>query len=724
MRARHLGARKTLIIAAAVATLAVSTGVISVLAVHDEEFQLDGDVSASTTTTYPTVDPGSPPTVTPNTQSLDWDSVFTSSGTNRSPLPADFRSAGFKRDFLSNATTGAFITSDTTTFATGSKDTLPISGWQCNFDNNVNSKIDVMNAYAAKYLDPASGDEIMYFALERNTNTGDANVGFWFLQQTVDCETSGGAVTFSGAHQDGDVLVVSQFSGGGDVSTINAYRWNGGASGSLGTTPIASGVDCRGSTVGPNDSICGVANTADINTSWPTANFKDKVGTKLRVAEFFEGGINLTDTNLGGRCFNTFIGDTRSSTSLTATLFDYAVGTVGECTSSTTTQAQDGSGASITTLAIPASGTVTVKDSATIAVTGVTAFNGSVTFYLCGPSTTAITSCSSTTGVQIGTAKAITANGSVTSDNATLTSVGSYCWTAVFSGDSAAGVPGSQDNGTNECFTLTPLTPTLTTQATSGPVNFGQSITDTISLTGTANKPGTGGVGPGGTINTTRGAGAGGTIHVDVYGPNSCASGAIVHSANLTVSGDNTAYGGVGSAVEFTPTAPGEYVFVASYNGDSPNTLGVAATPCASQPAAEKVTVRQIPTSISTSPNFIPNDSATISSTIAGDNLAANGTITFSLYGPTSGKTALENCTAGGATGRIYTEAILTGPAANSVTKTTSNTTAVSSDAVYYWLVTYAPPAGDTAHTGRQSRCSEIINVDLTGDAGPGTLFP
>ncbi len=79
----------------------------------------------------------------------------------------------------------AFVRADTTTFATGSKDTLPITpGWQCNFDNNVNSKIDVMNSYAATY-DAPNGDEILYFALERNTNTGTANVAFWFLQDEV-----------------------------------------------------------------------------------------------------------------------------------------------------------------------------------------------------------------------------------------------------------------------------------------------------------------------------------------------------------------------------------------------------------------------------------------------------------------------------------------------------------------------------------------------------------
>ena len=55
-----------------------------------------------------------------------------------------------------------------------------------------------------------------------------------------------GAVDFVGEHTDGDLLVVSEFTGGGDVSTINVYRWNGDdATGELGEDPVASGVDCR-----------------------------------------------------------------------------------------------------------------------------------------------------------------------------------------------------------------------------------------------------------------------------------------------------------------------------------------------------------------------------------------------------------------------------------------------------------------------------------------------
>jgi hypothetical protein len=143
-------------------------------AVHDLKFQLDGDVS---TTAY----------TTPNANQLyDWgnnsagDSSSPLTGTNGlfnvtdTPTPAPgteavtnnsnlvgdgktFAAASFRRDFRSgsgctlDSLSTTFCTSDTSTYATGSKDTLGIGngGWQCNKDNNVNSKIDIMNAYAA-----------------------------------------------------------------------------------------------------------------------------------------------------------------------------------------------------------------------------------------------------------------------------------------------------------------------------------------------------------------------------------------------------------------------------------------------------------------------------------------------------------------------------------------------------------------------------------------------
>jgi hypothetical protein len=702
-----------------VAGLVLATG--TVLAVHDETFQLDGDTAASTTTTVPPAgQPGS------HTQTVDWDSIFDSAGADTNPLPANFKDTGFKADLKTGGTPAAptFITSDNSTYATGSKDTLPISGWQCNQDNNVNSKIDVMNAYVVTYTN-AGGDKIQYFALERNTNTGTADVGFWFLQDAVGCESPGGAVTFTGAHLDGDVLVVSEFSNGGTVSTINVYRWdrnNGNADcnldpvgpncvvnaantpGSLRTTPIGAGVDCRNPNTPPGDSACAVSNTTangtngTITVPWQTANFKDGVGNKLRTSEFFEGGINLTDLKLGSKCFSSFIGDTRSSTSLTATLFDFAGGTSGSCGSGIVTTPQSGAGGTVAT-SIGTAARVDVRDHAVITVNGASAaFGGTVKFFLCGPLAAASTNNCSTGGVQIGTpltgetvaGSAGTAN--LNSDTATLTSAGRYCWRAEYSGDATVGIPPSSDpsksvadgGNVSECFTIAPVQPTLTTQA-SADVTLTNPITDTASLTGTAKQPGTDGVGPGGTINATAAsqANAGGSITFTVKGPNNCtASGLTVTPASVTVNGDNASYGPVSA----TPTALGTYTFVAQYINPTTNTLGAGPSGC--PPAAgegdEEVTVTGTAT-LATAQRWLPNDSAHVTGP-AGTTLSGN--VVFKLF---------NDATCGAGTGtQQYTQTIdvTTGSgAANDKLVSTSNTnvlvTVLNDGTAWSWLVSY-----------------------------------
>lgn len=712
---RHRRALGSAVVAVAALALVLTQ---SILAVHDLAFQLDGDVSASTSTT-----------VGGHTQGIDWSSLF-NADTTKKALPSNFTASVFSKDFLTTTKRGktVFDTSDSTTYTTGSKDTLEINtGWQCSASNNLLSKNDIMNAYATAYTDPNTGHQILYFALERNSNNGDANVAFWFLQNNADCDSSNGTASWSGTHTDGDILIVSAFTNGGGVSGIDAYRWNVvNGVGSLGTTSVAHGSDCN--STGGGDAVCATTNgsaspglDAAITTPWQTANTDDGVGTTLQPSEFFEGGIDLTAKGLGNHCFNTFVGDTRSSQSLTATIFDYARGVLGECSSSTSTQAKDGAGNSLTSVDIPATGTLAVKDTATVTVNGISSFSGTVQFYLCGPSTTTLTSCSSSTGTAIGSTHAITASGSV-DQTATLTSAGRYCWAAVFSGDATAGVPGSHDNGTNECFVVNPLQPTLATQATSGPVNFGDKISDTVTLSGTANKPGTGGLGNG-TINTTRGGVATGNITLTAYGPDSCSTVAY-GPVSLAASGDS-AVGGTGTTFEFQPSSPGQYVFVASYAGDSPNTLGVTATACSSQPSNEKVTVQQIPTSIKTKQSWYPNDTATVAASAG--NLASGGSVVFTLYSTSdcSGSvfyTETKSIT-GGSTDQTVSTANTTVPI-TTLFADAANSTAPATG-VYSWKVVYTPAAADTAHLGIQSACSaEHFNITYTNDNGPGTALP
>lgn len=744
---RHRGRRwLTAGLAVATSTAAViALGAAPALAVHDETFQLDGDVSAATTTN-----------VGGHAQSFDWDSFFNSSGSPiQSSLPdpsvPGFTASGFDRDFVVNAN-GSYNTSDSTTYTQGSKDTLNISsGWVCTASNNVTNKGDIQNDYAVAYTDPATGDQFLYFALERNSNSGDANVAFWFLQDgTANCSTANGTTAWTGNHQDGDILIVSAFTGGGSVSTINAYRWNGGANGSLGTTPVASGVDCRTTPSPPSDQACATANTQTITTPWLTNNNGKTTGLdhQLLPGEFFEGGINLTTSGLSGKCFNTFVGDTRSSQSLTATLFDFARGSLGECQSTTTTTPTPAAGSSTE---IPASANVTSSDSAAINVTGVPKFSGTVKFSLCGPLAPSSTTNCQTGGALIATKTLTDATSpdTETSGNVNLTEVGKYCWRAEYSGDSARGVPPSSDpnNATSqsECFTITPKTPALTTcsgtysSGTSptctpdGTVDFGSAVRDNANLTGTANEPGTGGVGDG-SINPTGGNGpAQGTITFKLFGPDTAGSTANCNTlaagfpaAGLTanVNGD-----GVYGPVSFTPTAPGVYHWKASYSGDSPNTLSTDTNSNCTD-SNEDVTVRQIPTSIATNQKVFPNDSATVTSSVAGNNLPAGGTVVFRLYGPTDGatpQTALQNCQAHGDTvgsgGLLYkeTQPIAGGDHSETV-GTTNNSVSVNTNDTFYWRVTYA--TGDTAHTGSQSDCVENVSTTFTNDSGPGTLFP
>jgi len=154
MRLRKYTGRKALIVAAAAATLVVSTGIASVLAVHDEDFQLDADVLASTGTSIG------------HAQTTDWDSLFDAAGAEKT-LPSNYTASGFTKDFTIGAN-NSFVTSDSTTYATGSKDTLPITGgWQCGKSNNVGDKVDILNAYSAVYQ---SGlDTILYFGVEKSS---------------------------------------------------------------------------------------------------------------------------------------------------------------------------------------------------------------------------------------------------------------------------------------------------------------------------------------------------------------------------------------------------------------------------------------------------------------------------------------------------------------------------------------------------------------------------
>jgi hypothetical protein len=729
------GRRRRALLFATVASVAALGAVLvaTALAVHDTgRFQLDGDASSAT-------QPGSPPAPA---ASDDWDKVCHQVNPLACPTGSN--------------TTGATAVSwtaepnlNSTIFTGGgSKDPQDVSNWLWKDGaGGLPDKDNLLHSFAARYslppdpVGPNAGDtacpapagsttcELLVFGSDRYDNSGDAQQGFWFFQNKIQANgaASGGGNKFTGVHKNGDLLVISDFSNGGTTSTITVYQWNSAVSGNLELLATSDDANCASST--PGDKFCGIVNPSTKTSPW---SFTDKSGSNSFLnGEFYEGGINLSQLGLGGECFASVASETRSSTSTTATLKDFVLANFGDCTSKTETTPVDNAGDPIPAggLNIPTDpnpASIQVKDKANITVAGVSSFNATVSFHLCGPTATDSTALCSTGGVDVGSV-ASTANGTVTSPAATVTSAGRYCWRADFSGDAAKGVPSSSDSRATECFIVNPVTPPLSTLA-GADVDFGQPVTDTATLTGTAHKPGTGGpTGSNGSINpTTLGGDATGTITFTLYKDtpaNPCtvkATGTGTNPQTVNVTGDGT-YG----PVSFTPDAPGKYIWVASYGGDPPNTN--ASSPSSCSDANEDVVVSQIPTNIKTKQSWFPNDTATVSASAG--NLGANGSVVFSLYDNATCDGAAKYTETKSITGGATSQEVSTsnGPGATGAFEITTGyaDAADSSTGRYSWKVVYTPAAGDTAHTGKQSTCdAEHFNIAYTNDNGPGSPLP
>jgi hypothetical protein len=628
-----------------------------------------------------------------------------------------------------NTTTVEFASQGATTGTTftggGSKDPLDISGWAWDQGTGgLPGKDILLNGFAARYSTAPSANcpgsaaqgscSQIFFGMDRFDNSGDAQNGFWFFQNqiTLGANKIGGGQSFNGVHMNGDVLVVSDFSVGGTTSTITVYKWNSTCTGAnkppnmncadsnlqlLGTSTAAN---CA--TALPDAAFCGIVNAANGTTApW---SFTDKSGnTSFAAGEFYEGGIDLSNFGLGNECFASTLAESRSSTSTSAVLKSFVLGQLGSCQSGVETQPQNSSGTDITHASVSiGSGSLQVKDQAAVTVTGISTWTGSVAFFLCGPADLAAQPSCISGGTSIGSVSVSNSSpacpsppsppGSVciTSALATITSAATaagaapfnYCWRGEFT-STTTGVPPSTDNSTGECFTVTPVTPTLATSATiagtpSNTTNLPATISDTATLSGTANEPGSPVINP-----TTAGGPAKGTITFTAFGPNNCTTVAMA-ATTVNVNGDGT-YG----PVSFSPSLPGTYTFVASYSGDSPNTNGVPTTACPDTTGTEAVTATDT-SSATSAQTWVPNDSATVVSGSGSTSL--NGTLKLQLF-------ASSDCT--GTAIQTYTAAVSN---ASTATITSNNTTFVVSGAGSHtvsWLVTFTssdPNVSSTSH--------------------------
>jgi hypothetical protein len=334
---------------------------------------------------------------------------------------------------------------------------------------------------------------IANFGATRFDNSGDAQIGIWFFQNNVSsvgppaCTRKvGGATGFcdpsnpSGtvSHKNGDILILSNFTGGGTTPEIEVWKWvaGGGDNGNanlqlLNPAVPASCIAVPAFNIPAVDTdtpFCATVNPADGTTS-PWAFTNKRGGNTYDAGEFYEGGLNLAAfPQLANECFGSFQIETRSSASTSAVLKDFIGGPLQHCVANITTTPSPGSGGS---LALDGTGTQTVTDTAVVDGVGTVTPTGKVQFFFCTPSqlTPANTGTCSTGGTQVIKAtsdatgeplsETTPGHASATSGNSpAITTVGKYCWRGVY--QPAAGSPYSSvsDSSGGECFTVTDTT--------------------------------------------------------------------------------------------------------------------------------------------------------------------------------------------------------------------------------------------------------------------------
>nr|MBP8157508.1 hypothetical protein [Flavobacterium sp.] len=174
------------------------------------------------------------------------------------------------------------------------------------------AKNDIANAAAVL------NNGILYFAGDRTSNNGDAQIGFWFFlngtaPRVLQTSPNTGG-DFAPAHAIGDILILADFTGGGSNATVSIYQWVGTGGNVPNTNGRLNSTNLVG-TVAINN-----AATYDIPVGWTFLN------PTYDTNEFYEGQVDLSSLNLDETCFSSFLLEARASQSVTASLDDFAGG--------------------------------------------------------------------------------------------------------------------------------------------------------------------------------------------------------------------------------------------------------------------------------------------------------------------------------------------------------------------------------------------------------------
>jgi hypothetical protein len=235
----------------------------------------------------------------------------------------------------------------------GSKDPNQISQWAWS-GSPTPDKDTLTNGYAAAYTGAAAGNHtVIVFGADRFSTSGDANIGIWFFQQNVGPVTGG---KFSGLHQNGDIFLISAFTGGGGTAGVSVFLWNqAGQPGAVNggcpnsnypnptTLPACAATNlyevysAAASSVCGSNPTCAITNNSPQTAEWQyIAKSNQNAGTNIiPQGAFFTGGVDLTFifglVNTNVPCLSSFLFDTRSSQSPTAVLKDFLGGSFPLC---------------------------------------------------------------------------------------------------------------------------------------------------------------------------------------------------------------------------------------------------------------------------------------------------------------------------------------------------------------------------------------------------------
>ena len=626
------GWRRRSLIAGTLAVVGAGIFAISALGVHNTgAFELDGNATNN-----------------PATLGDDWDNVCRAVLNTNCSTTTGVSAANTAVSWVAEPNLDATIFT-----GGGSKDPKDIDEWAWKDGaGGLPAKDNLLHGFAARYSLPSTGVagtptagtcptldgtgtcEMLFFGSDRWDNSGDATQGFWFLQDDdvgLGSNTVGGGTGFTGLHEDGDLLVLTDFSNGGGTSTIFVYEWddtclskanNNPQAGQCGDTNLrllasAANANCAG----PHGNFCGIVNAGTITLPW---SFTDKSNTPNNGAlngEFFEGGVNLSVLGLGGACFANFASESRASTSTDATLKDFVLAEFAPCEAEMTTQVSDDS-------VFPGEA---VHDTATVVGSNPALTpSGTVTFYMCafaaGTSDLCDASDASHAGVSIGSDTLSGIGATSTADSPDVNTAaspltpGRYCFRAEWPGD----VNYPQDPSPlvhytgPECFTVSTLpTNTVTTpvdgSATpTSTITLGSSISDRAVVTGQA-----AGGDPTGDVNFF--------VCGPIAAPATCGAGGTAVAGNprtLVSDGDPATYTSTATSGAFTPSAVGRYCFRADYLGSN------IYDPSSDSGLNECFTVTDT-TATATHQVWLPNDEATITSAHGSP---ISGELSFTLY--------------------------------------------------------------------------------------------